>query len=146
MGHKLAAGVVVLKDGKLLLVKDKSGWSLPKGSTEIGETFLKAAEREGYEETGFKIAVEEVAFVTEFTSEKYGQHLQVYYSGELISNFAETEDPDQDISEVKFVEIKNLRNMIKFRPWILPLECWIKDRKLNYHSFDLDFEGFEIKD
>ncbi|TVY08230.1 NUDIX domain-containing protein [Paenibacillus cremeus] len=54
MAHKLAAGVVVLKDDAVLLVKDHSGWSLPKGSTENGEIFLQAAEREAYEETGLK--------------------------------------------------------------------------------------------
>lgn len=45
MAHNLAAGIVVLKDDKVLLVKDKSGWSLPKGSAEIGETLLKTAKR-----------------------------------------------------------------------------------------------------
>lgn len=54
-------------------MKDKSGWSFPKGSTEVGETFLRTAQREGSEETGFKIDADEVAFVTEFTLEKYVQ-------------------------------------------------------------------------
>jgi ADP-ribose pyrophosphatase YjhB (NUDIX family) len=108
MAHRLAAGIVVLKDDKVLLVKDKSSWSLPKGSIEIGETFLKAAEREGYEETGFKITAVEVAFVTEFTSKKYGQHLQVYYSGKLISDKEEIEDPDLDVTEIRFVDRKDV--------------------------------------
>ncbi|MFD0711759.1 NUDIX domain-containing protein [Paenibacillus sp. GCM10027626] len=128
----------------MLLVKDKSGWSLPKGSTEMGETFLKAAEREAYEETGIKVAVEDVAFVTEYTSEKYGQYLQVYYAGSLQSEQNEISDPDQDVIEVQFVNIRDLRNFIKYRPWIIPLENWIQNRKLKYHSFDLDVEGFYI--
>jgi ADP-ribose pyrophosphatase YjhB (NUDIX family) len=144
MAHRLAVGIVVLKDDKVLLVKDKSSWSLPKGSIEIGETFLKAAEREGYEETGFKITAVEVAFVTEFTSKKYGQHLQVYYSGKLISDKEEIEDPDLDVTEIRFVDRKDLRSLIKFRPWVLPLDSWIEDKQLQYHTFDLDVEGFEI--
>ncbi|SFM29645.1 ADP-ribose pyrophosphatase YjhB, NUDIX family [Paenibacillus sp. 1_12] len=144
MAHNLAAGVVVLKDDAVLLVKDKSGWSLPKGSTEISETFLQAAEREAYEETGFKITAEDVAFVTEYTSVKYGEYLQVYYAGSLPSELNAIDDPDQDVIEMQFVNIRDLRDFIKFRPWIIPLENWIQNRALKYHSFDLDVEGFYI--
>ncbi|MCR8630206.1 NUDIX hydrolase [Paenibacillus radicis (ex Xue et al. 2023)] len=144
MAHNLAAGIVVLKDDAVLLVKDKSGWSLPKGSTEFGETFLQAAKRELYEETGIKIASEAVAFVTEYSSEKYGQYLQVYYAGSLHSEQNEVEEPDPDILEMQFVNRRDLRNFIKFRPWVIPLEMWIQNRELKYHSFDLDVEGFYI--
>ncbi|MGQ7887474.1 NUDIX domain-containing protein [Paenibacillus sp. WC2504] len=48
MAHKLAAGIVIIENEKVLLVKDKSGWSLSKGSSGMGETFLMAAEREAY--------------------------------------------------------------------------------------------------
>ncbi|MCS7464944.1 NUDIX domain-containing protein [Paenibacillus doosanensis] len=146
MAHKLAAGVVIVKDETVLLVKDKSGWSLPKGSTEMGETFLKTAEREAFEETGLKIAVEEVAFITEYTSEKYGQYLHVYYSGSLQSEQGEMKDPDLDVIEVRFVNVRDLRNFIKFRPWLIPLEKWIQNRELKYHSFDSAVEGFYISE
>ncbi|WP_171652615.1 NUDIX hydrolase [Paenibacillus foliorum] len=144
LAHNLAAGIVVLKDDTVLLVKDKSGWSLPKGSTEIGETFLQAAERESYEETGIKIAAGDVAFVSEYSSEKYGQYLQVYYAGSFPSEQNEIEEPDEDIIEMQFVNIRDLRNYINFRPWVIPLEFWIQNRELRYHSFDLDVEGFYI--
>jgi 8-oxo-dGTP pyrophosphatase MutT (NUDIX family) len=55
LAYNLAAGIVVLKGDAVLLVKDKYGWGLPKGSTEMGETFLQAAEREAHEETGIRI-------------------------------------------------------------------------------------------
>lgn len=144
MAHKLAAGIVVLKDNAVLLVKDKSGWSLPKGSTESGETFLKGAEREAFEETGIKITAEDVAFVTEYTSEKYGQYLQVYYVGSLQSKQKEIIDPDQDVTDIRFVNISEIHDFITFRPWIIPLENWIQNQELKYHSFDLDVEGFHI--
>ncbi|ULL14758.1 NUDIX hydrolase [Paenibacillus sp. H1-7] len=144
LAHNLAAGIVVLKGDAVLLVKDKYGWGLPKGSSEIGETFLQAAEREAHEETGIKISAEDVAFVTEYTSEKYGQYLQVYYSGRLLPEQNEIKDPDQDVIEVQFVNISALRDFITFRPWIIPLENWIQKRELKYHSFDLDVEGFHI--
>ncbi|MFC4560173.1 NUDIX domain-containing protein [Virgibacillus kekensis] len=45
MTHNLASGMVVVQDNKVLLVKQKHGWSLPKGSTKLGETFLTTANR-----------------------------------------------------------------------------------------------------
>ncbi|MBO9606584.1 MAG: NUDIX hydrolase, partial [Paenibacillaceae bacterium] len=139
MFHKLAAGIVVVKDDFVLLVHGKTGWSLPKGSTEPGETFRMCAERESFEETGIKITAKDVAFVTEYTSEKYGQYLQVYYEGTLSSGQLEDfDDPDEDVIEVQFVNVNDLRQYIKFRPWVIPLEKWIENRKLTYYSFDLD--------
>ncbi len=53
-------------------------------------------------------------------------------------------DPDLDIFEVKFVPLIELRNYIKFRPWIIPLENWCEERVLRYYCFDLDKEGFDL--
>jgi ADP-ribose pyrophosphatase YjhB (NUDIX family) len=141
MTHNLAAGVIVIQDDKVLLVRDDSGWTLPRGSTENGESFEETARREGIEETGYKIDVQEVAFVTEFKTKKYGQYLQVYYSGTIISK---AEPPDgNEIFEIKFVPINELRNFLKARPQIIPLEVWIKEKVISYYNFNLDEEGFE---
>lgn len=48
-----AGGVVVNKEGKILVVQNKKGsWSLPKGTVDPGEDFITAAKREIWEETG----------------------------------------------------------------------------------------------
>lgn len=41
MSHNLASGIIVLneRDNTILLVRDKHGGSLPKGSTENGNFF-----------------------------------------------------------------------------------------------------------
>lgn len=142
--HNLASGVVVVQDNKVLLVRDENGWSLPKGSTECGETLLNTAKREGLEETGFQLDVREVAFITEYTTKEYGQYLQVYYSGEIISKM-DMQDPDQDVTEVRFIPVDSLRKYLTFRPWIIPLENWIRERKLKCYCFDLDKDGFEVE-
>lgn len=143
MAHNLACGVVIVKDNKVLLVKDKHGWSLPKGSTKVGETFLTTARRESLEETGYHLNIKKVAFIIEFTTKEYGQYLQIYYSGEILSK-ADIQDPDVDVIEINFIPIDKIRNYLKFRPWVIPLENWLNANKLKYYCFDLDKEGFEV--
>lgn len=143
MAHNLAGGVVVVEDNKILLIKDKHGWGLPKGSTEKGETFLTTAKREGLEETCYDLKIFDAAFITEFTSEQYGQYLQIYYSGKIVSKTA-NQDPDEDVIEVKFIPIDKVRDYLTFRPWVIPLENWLNSSELKYYCFDLDEEGHEV--
>jgi ADP-ribose pyrophosphatase YjhB (NUDIX family) len=50
---KSAGGVVINKDGLVLVVNSKGqSWSLPKGHIDEGESVLDAAKREIYEESG----------------------------------------------------------------------------------------------
>lgn len=52
---KTAGGVVINKDGKVLVVSQEGiSWSLPKGHIEDGENAREAAEREIYEESGIR--------------------------------------------------------------------------------------------
>ena len=50
-----SAGGVVARDGLIVVVNQRgSSWSLPKGHIEKGETALKAAKREIFEEAGIR--------------------------------------------------------------------------------------------
>lgn len=52
---KSAGGVVVGKDGRILVVNQRgNSWSLPKGHIDEGEDALSAAKREIFEEAGVK--------------------------------------------------------------------------------------------
>ena len=58
----VGVGVVVWRDGKVLLVKRgqaprRGHWSIPGGGQELGETLQEAACREVKEETGINIEV-----------------------------------------------------------------------------------------
>jgi 8-oxo-dGTP diphosphatase len=61
---KVAVGAVVVKEGKILLVKrkyppKKGKWAIPGGSVQLGETLQAATEREIREETGLLIKARE---------------------------------------------------------------------------------------
>ncbi|MGB4547975.1 MAG: NUDIX hydrolase [Syntrophales bacterium] len=57
---RVGVGAIVIRDGKVLLVKrgvapSKGLWAIPGGMIELGETIQQAAEREILEETGIHI-------------------------------------------------------------------------------------------
>ena len=57
---KVGIGVIVIKDGKILLGKRKNShgdgaWSFPGGHLEFGESWEECAKRETMEETGINI-------------------------------------------------------------------------------------------
>ena len=60
-----AGGVVLNNKGSVLVVSQRgTSWSLPKGWVEKGETYLEAAKREIYEESG----ISELSLVKELGS------------------------------------------------------------------------------
>jgi mutator protein MutT len=66
----LAVGAVVMRDGKVLLVKrsrepGKGLWTLPGGAVHPGEALKAALGRELREECGIEVAVEEIAELVE---------------------------------------------------------------------------------
>ncbi len=63
-------GVVIIRDGCLLLIKRGRGanaglWAVPGGKVEFGETRRAAAAREAREETGLEVSVGDVAWIGE---------------------------------------------------------------------------------
>jgi len=50
-----AAGCVAVDQGKLLMVRDATGWTIPAGRMEAGESSADAAARETREEAGVEV-------------------------------------------------------------------------------------------
>jgi len=49
------AYALIVRDDRLLMVDENSGWFLPGGGLEEGESFAEALRREMLEETGYRI-------------------------------------------------------------------------------------------
>ena len=118
MGSKIdfAAGGIVLIDNKVLLVKnrlrkgykeyyDSGFWGFPKGHMEEGESPLKAAEREVFEETGFKVkCISEKPIAESRYTIEYGETIEKtvwFYEMEVIEEFVK--EPDEEIEEIAIV-------------------------------------------
>ncbi|MFW9948072.1 MAG: NUDIX hydrolase [Candidatus Odinarchaeota archaeon] len=117
----IGVGVLLIRDKSLLLVKrkyepDAGYWSIPGGHLELGEKVVNAAEREGFEETGFKVKVAKLAGIIDKIM--YDNAGKIEYHYVLINYFVEQVGgdpnqppiPDSDALEAKFVPFNALKN------------------------------------
>jgi ADP-ribose pyrophosphatase len=80
----VGVGAVVIKDGKVLLVKrgvdpKKGLWAIPGGSLKLGETLQEGAEREIMEETGITIRAKEPVYSFDFFERDGGGRVRFHY-------------------------------------------------------------------
>ena len=137
---RIGVGCVILRDDEVLLVRERGRWSLPKGWLEVGELVQEGARRETYEETGLVVELRDLAFIVEFQAETWGHHLQFFYTGRVVGGTLTPRDPDRDVQEAKFVPIRQLREYIRFRPRLVALETWLRERRPRHFVFNLDKE------
>lgn len=73
----------VFQDGKLLLVRERSdnGWTLPGGWADVGDVPSQAAEREAWEEAGFRVQARKVIGV--YDANRTGP-LELFHAFKLI--------------------------------------------------------------
>jgi ADP-ribose pyrophosphatase YjhB (NUDIX family) len=117
----VGVGVLLVRNEQLLLVKrkynpDAGYWSIPGGHLELGERTQVAAEREGHEETGFKVKVTKLAGIIDKIM--YDENGEIEYHYVLLNYFVDQVegDPDQppkaddDALDAKFVPFDELKN------------------------------------
>ena len=73
----------VFRQNKLLLVRERAdgGWTMPGGWADVGDVPSQAAEREVWEEAGFRVKVRKVVGI--YDANRFGP-LQLYHSYKLI--------------------------------------------------------------
>ncbi|TXT64729.1 MAG: hypothetical protein BAJALOKI3v1_170014 [Promethearchaeota archaeon] len=116
----VGVGVLLVRDEHLLLVKrkynpDAGYWSIPGGHLDLGEQVRRAAEREAFEETGFKVKVTKLAGIIDKIM--YDDKGKIEYHYVLLNYFVEqikgdeNQKPiaDDDALEAKFVPFEQLQ-------------------------------------
>ena len=135
-----AAGGIVLVNEKILLVKnrlseeyekdyDSSFWGYPKGHLDGRETPVEAAEREVYEETGFRVSVTEKKPIAEsrYEIKKDGKPIQKtvwFYKMKILESYAK--EPDDEIEEIALVPYERAFKLLAYE----------EDKKILKYVFD----------
>lgn len=103
-------GVLIEKDGKILLVQEKRAdvyglWNLPAGHRDEGESEQETAIREGYEETGFKLKISDKIGTFPLKGNKQ-MHV---YKAEIISG--QINFDKEELLDVRWFDKGEVRNL-----------------------------------
>ncbi len=107
---------ILEKENKILFIKHKKEeneyWLLPGGGVDYGETFQKALEREFIEETGLRINVGKMKFISEAIAPNTKRHIvNIFFEVNYISGELKIGD-EKILKELKYLEKKQLENKI----------------------------------
>jgi ADP-ribose pyrophosphatase YjhB (NUDIX family) len=117
---KVAAGVVIEREGKLLLIcrdndPEKGKWSFPAGFVDGGEAPAHAAAREVEEETGLQVRITSLLDVVARDNQTEGADIVIVYRAEVTGGELA---PGDDAAEVRYFgpdEIPELANFASVR-------------------------------
>lgn len=81
---RVGVGAIVIRDGKVLLIKRGSPpnadfWAIPGGMLELGETLQQGAEREIFEETGIRIRAGKPIYTFDFLQHDPDGRIHYHY-------------------------------------------------------------------
>ncbi len=111
---KLTVDGIVLKDGKILLIKRKNQpfegkWALPGGFVEYGEKTENATVREVFEETGLKTKINHLVGVySDPNRDPRGHTVSIVYVLDICDGELKSGD---DACDAKFFDLKNLPDL-----------------------------------
>jgi ADP-ribose pyrophosphatase len=114
----VGVGAIVVRDGKVLLVKRAAApsrglWAIPGGSLELGESLQSGAEREILEETGILIKAGAPVYTFDFL--EYDDHKRLQYHFVIVDMEAEYVGGDvraaDDALDARWLSPDDLREM-----------------------------------
>lgn len=127
--HKVAAGVLVSHEGKVLLVRRRRGprqgtWTFPAGFVEFDEDPAEAAVRECREETGLEVEVTSLLDVIAGREHGRGADIVIIYCARLAGGEPRAAD---DVDQVAFFAPDELPPLA-FRATRVALDKWRDSR------------------
>jgi 8-oxo-dGTP diphosphatase len=110
---KVAVGVLVMENGRLLLIRramnpQKGKWSIPAGYVDHGEDPQKTAVREALEETNLEVTItglEDVIFNADTRPGEAGASIFIIYQAKRLGGELKAGD---DADEARFFDIHDL--------------------------------------
>jgi 8-oxo-dGTP diphosphatase len=125
MKHRIAAGVIVEVEGRILLVRHvKLGnydfWVAPGGGAEGTEDLFETAKREALEETGYQIEPFQLAYIEELSTPTM-RECKVWFTGRLVggSMLTEAGSGDQEhLVEVAWLSRSDFEGKHVFPPML----------------------------
>ena len=114
---KVGAGVLVEKDGSVLLVRravvpEKDKWCFPAGFVEYDEKPQAAAVRECYEETGLEVEIVRLLTVDQYLEDSRGPGIIIFYQACITGGMLQ---PGDDASDAAFFRPDKIPTDIAFR-------------------------------
>ena len=113
MKKEKAAGCIIIKDNKVLLILQKSGnfWGFPKGHLEENETEIEAAKRETLEETGLEVILDDrTRYETNYIVRNEIDKTSVFYLAKVKSG--KIKKQEAEVEDIQWFEFDKALNMI----------------------------------
>ncbi|RQO57279.1 NUDIX hydrolase [Paucibacter sp. KBW04] len=137
--HRIAAGVIVEHEGRILLVRhQKPGaydfWVAPGGGAEDGEDLLATVRREALEETGLQIEPTQLVYVEEFCQPQQ-RECKMWFLGRYVGGQISTQQVEatrEHIVEAAWLHRDELAGKTVFPP-VLHTQYW-EDKKRGFDS------------
>ena len=138
--HTLGVGAVVIKNNKLLVIKDRiwQKYKLPGGYIDNKENISQALKREVYEETGIKIELDSIVSLGHFSPSQFEKsNLYVVCSAKALSYEINIIDSDE-IIEARWMDIDeyfNCEDIHIYNKNIVKTALKDKGLKLETHNY-----------
>ena len=111
-----AAGGVVEKEGKFLMIHRRKVWDIPKGKLEKGETIRKCAVREVCEETGVKVKITgkiDAVWHTYIDRKKYILKKTHWFAMSCVNDKKMAPQKGEGIKKVTWMSVDEVRKVLR---------------------------------